>query len=864
MGNSVAPQQTSFNAGELSPLWSARVDMAKYGNGCFRMRNFLPLPQGPARRRSGSRYAVEVKNHAHRSWLMKFVFSKNDSYTLEVGDFYIRFNTGNGQLLLGSTPAAWSAVTAYTVGDLVSRLGVNYYCKVAHTNQQPPNATYWHALTGSIYEIPTPYAIADLTDTDGTFRLDMEQTGDVIFITHGSHAPMKLSRFAATRWTLAPCDIKGGPFVDQKPDQTTTVYASAETGTGITLTASTAIFTAGMVGTLFLLESKRIDGYAVWEVGKVVGVGVERRSDSNVYKSLNGATTGSIKPTHREGAKFDGDAAVQWEYLHSGYGIARITAIGGGGTTATADVVSRLPSQTVGVGNATTRWAPAAWRSDLGYPALVSIFRERLCFNRGQEAWGSVVGDFENFASRDGAETLPDSAFYITIGSSQTNAGVWMAAGDALLIGTRGAEFAVSEVTSTDVFGPGNIKASEVTRYGSRQVKPIRVGGSTLFAQRSGRRVRDLRPSASVIDGYEAVDLMVLSDHILRGQLIQMDFALEPHSIAWGCCQDGSLVGLTFLLEQDVIGWHPHPIGGGGIVESLQVIPAPDGTYDRVWMQVRRTINGQTKRYLEYFEKDWIADEQALSAAVFSDAALTFDGALTGVTATIQGGTTWAAGETGQVDLNFVPVAGDIGDYLILTAPDGAVAKVRVDSATDPANVTFITAIPASLRNVAVTNVRWARDEIAGIPYEGQEVTVLVDGAAHPRRTVVGNKITLQNPASIVQLGLPCNAELITMRIEGGSANGTAQGKMKRVHQSTFRVHETLGGRAGPEGAEDDFEYRSDADPMDAPPPYFTGDYTLPYPEGYTTAARIRVLCDQPLPFTLCGIYPRMVVEDKL
>lgn len=864
MANRFDPAQTSFNAGELSPMWAGRVDMAKYGNGCFKLRNYIPLPEGPVRRRGGTRFGAMTKTETDRSWGMPFIFSEDDSYVLEFGDGYIRFLTGDGQLLLSSTPDAWSNVTAYKVGDLVSRLGVNYYCKVAHTNQQPPNATYWHALTGDIYEIPSPYAIADLTNLDGTFRLDFEQTGDVIFIADGKHLPQKLSRFNSTRWTIADIDIKTGPFETQNPDQSVTVYASGETGT-VTLSASEAIFTADMVGTLFLIESKRIDGYAVWEVAKSITAGNERRSDSNVYKALNTATTGTVKPTHREGAKFDGDTGVQWEYLHSGYGIVRIDSIGGGGTTATVHTVfSRIPTQAIGSGNATTRWARSSWRSDVGYPTLVKIFRERLCFARGQEVWGSVSGDFENFANRDGAETLPDSAFYITIGSGETNSAVWMAASDALLIGTRGAEFAVSEVTTTEVFGPGNIKSTEVTRYGARQVATIKVGGSILFAQRSGRRVRDLHPSQNMLSEYEATSLMMLSGHILAGQLVQFAFAQEPHSIAWGCCNNGAFVGLTYLLEQDVIGWHPHPIGGpGAAVESVVVIPAPDGTHDRVWLQVRRTVNGATRRYWEFIEKDWQADEQTLSAALFSDAGLTFDGSLPGATATITGGTTWAAGETATVNLNFTPVVGDIGDYLILAAANGDEAKIRVDSATDPANVTFITAVPASLQGVAAVSVRWARGVISGLDtHEGAEVTLTVDGAAHPPRTVTGGQITLQAPFSIAQIGFRADAEGETMRVEGGSGTGTAQGKIKRVHQLVMRLHESLGGKIGPAGEEDSFEYRSDGDRMDEPPLVLTGDFKQAYPEGYNADGRIRWLWDQPLPSTVVALFPRMNVED--
>lgn len=865
MAQIVAPQQTSFNAGELSPHWAGRVDMAKYGNGCFRMRNFIPIPQGPARRRPGTRFVNAAKNSSDRSWLAKFVFSEEESYVLEFGNGYIRFYTNNGQLQLGSTPAAWNSGTAYVQGDLVSQGGVNYYAIRSSTNQAPPNATYWHALAGNIYEIWSPYAVGDLTNpVDGTCRLSMDQTGDVIFIACKGYPPKKLSRFDTTRWTITDTSIKNGPFEDVDPDNPITVYASGETGS-ITLTASSPIFTADMNGTFFLIEQKKTDGYKVWEVGKTIAIGDERRSDSNVYKALNGGTTGSVKPTHREGAKFDGDAGVQWEYLHSGYGICRITSVSG--STATADVQDRIPTQAVGSGNATTKWARYAWRvtDSTGFPSVVKIFRERLCFARGQQVWGSVAADFENFASRDGAETLPDSAFSITIASGETNETVWMTAQESLLVGTRGGEFSLSEVTTNDVFGPGNIKASQESGYGSRQVPPVIIGESTLLVQRSGRRMRDMRYSFNV-NGYEANDLMVLSDQIANGQIIQTAFALEPASTMWACCNDGSLIALSYQLEQDVVGWHPHQVGGAtgniGRVESVVSIPSPDGTHDQVWLQVYRVINGMPGRYIEYMERDWRATEQPLEDALFSDSGSTFRGFLPGQTATISGGVTWQSGEQASVSTSFALSPSDVGDYLFIVGADKSEAKVRVDDVGG--SVTFITPIPPSLQNVLSSNVSWARRSISGLGYlEGEEVTITVNGAAHPRRTVVGGQITLQAPASVVQVGLPADAELITMRLEGGYPNGTAQGRTKRIHNVVYRLHESLGGSAGPEGGEDEFLMRSPPDAMDQPPPIFTGDYIQPYNDGYNTDARIRVFCDQPLPFTLVAIYPQLKVDGE-
>lgn len=855
-----SPSQQNFNAGELSPLFAGRMDMAKYGNGCAEMANAIPLPQGPARRRPGTRFTAEVKNSNDRCWLARFVFSEDDAFTLEFGDGYIRFFTDNGQLTAGS-PAAYDNAATYTQGNLVTFGGVTYYSIGTVSGIAPTNATYWYPLTNNLYEIPSPYSAAELTNaSNGTFRLSLAQTGDVIFMSHRNHFPKKLIRYGNTDWRIEEASISNGPFIGVNGDETVTVYSSASSG-NVTLTASSSIFTAEKVGTLFLLESKAIDDVKAWEVAKTITAGLERRSDSNVYVALNAATTGSVKPVHREGAKFDGDNGVQWQYVHSGYGIARITSVSG--TTATATVLSPIPSQAVGSGNATLRWSFAAWDSTLGYPDLVAFFRERLVFARGSQLWFSVAGDLENFASRDGAETLPDSAISLEIASGQINDAVWMSPAEGLLVGTKGAEFSISEVSSSDVFGPGNVQAREETAYGSRQVAPVRVGESLIFVQPTGRRVRDLRYSFNV-NGYEGIDLTIIADHIATGQIVQMAYAQEPHSIVWCACANGDLIALTFMLEQDVIGWHPHPMVGA--VESVVSIPAPDGSYDQVWMIVRRTIDGQTKRYVEYMEKEWVEAEDAIEDAVFSDSCSTFDGAIAGASVVLSGGTTWTDGDTGTATaMTPAPAAGDVGDYLVLTL-GGQEARVEVLGAWSAGSfpVRFVTGIPVALRGVAITDVKWARDVITGLDYlEGEEVTILADGGALPRQTVTGGQVTLDNPYSKVQVGLPADFVIQTMRIEAGATDGTAQGKIKRIHRVVFRLLESLGGKCGIEGREDPLPYRIDTDPANNPPPVFTGDIKMLYPEGYTLDGQVRIVNDQPLPMTLIAIYPQMVTEGS-
>ena len=620
-----SPIQYSFNTGELSPTLEGRTDLNKYSSGCRTLENFIPMVQGPARRRSGTYFVEEIKNSANRSWLLRFEFSESQAYILEFGDQYIRFYTNYGQVQTGSV-TAWLTSTAYAVGDLRSNGGTNYYCKVAHTSgtfSTDLAAGYWHALTGTTYEIPSPYTAADLTNSNNTLKLRTVQSADVIYIVHPSYAPKKLSRYSATRWILEDINFLGGPFEDVDPDEAITVYASAQTGTGITLTASSALFASTDVGSTFLLEQKSVDGITQWEVGKSISSGARRRSDGKTYEALNSATTGTVKPIHSIGAVYDGDSGVQWQFRDPGYGYVKITGFTNS-TTVTVDVVSRLPSGAVGSGNATNRWAFSRWSSVRGWPSQVAFFRERLVFASGQKIDMSVAADYENFADRDeSGQVVADMAIAIEVSSDQVNKIEWLAASDGLLIGTAGGEFVAQEVTTDQPLGPDNVKIVPQSSYGSKSVIPVLVGESVLFVQRSGQKLREL-----VFDfannGYKSSDLTVLSEHITYGGLVDICYQQEPHSIVWCVRSDGELLGFTFNREQDVLGWHRHPLGGDGIVECVETIPSPFGDQDDLWMIVRRTIDGQTKRYIEYLWPDFV-DNNDIEDAFCVDCGLTYD-----------------------------------------------------------------------------------------------------------------------------------------------------------------------------------------------------------------------------------------------
>ena len=47
---------------------------------------------------------------------------------------------------LAPSSGAWSGATAYVAGDVITNDGVDYFCFLGHTNQEPPNATYWRRI----------------------------------------------------------------------------------------------------------------------------------------------------------------------------------------------------------------------------------------------------------------------------------------------------------------------------------------------------------------------------------------------------------------------------------------------------------------------------------------------------------------------------------------------------------------------------------------------------------------------------------------------------------------------------------------------------------------------------------------------
>lgn len=583
-----APIKTNFNGGEWSPLMEGRVDLDKYPTALKISLNGFGLVQGGWIRRPGTYYIGEVKDSSAKTRLVRFEFSVTQAYEIEAGNLYFRFYKDHGQIQTSGV-SAWATATDYAVGDLVTSGGVTYYCILAHTSSDGGTpgvddgagdtepgigtdyATYWYAQTGTIYEIPTPYLTADL------FQIKFTQSADVLYLTHPSYAPRKLSRTGHTSWVLQTIDFLDGPYLSINVEDTT-LTLSGTTGS-VTVTASAVI------------GINEDTGFQTTDVGRLI-------------RWL--------------------DPAANWTWL-------QITA-----RTDTLHVTATIRGDDASAGTGTANWRLGLWSDTTGYPAAVIFHDDRLCFGGGTyrptRFDASKVGDYENFEPTIADGTVADdNALSFSLNANEVNVIRWMNDDQrGLIVGTAGGEWLVRASTAGEALTPTNIDAKRTSRNGSADVQGIGVGDATLYVQRAGRKLREIAYRFEA-DSLVSPDLTVLSEHITRSGLTEITFRQEPQSLVWGVRADGVLVGLTYEREQDVVGWHRHILGGnyaGGdaVVETVSAIPAPSGDRDETWLIVKRTINGGTHRYIEYITP-LFEDGDDPEDAFLVDCGLTYDGA---------------------------------------------------------------------------------------------------------------------------------------------------------------------------------------------------------------------------------------------
>jgi hypothetical protein len=144
---------------------------------------------------------------------------------------------------------------------------------------------------------------------------------------------------------------------------------------------------------------------------------------------------------------------------------------------------------------------------------------------------------------------------------------------------------------------------------------------------------------------------------------------------------------------------------------------------------------------------------------------------------------------------------------------------------------------------------------ISGLSHlEGEEVTILGDGAPFPNQTVSGGGVTISGACAKIHIGLPYETKLLLQKLEFGSVLGTAQAKVQRISQLAIKFYKSMGCFFGTEKKKEVLPFRSMSMKMDNPPDLFTGNRSMTFPVGYGRDIKILIYQNQPLPLTILSI----------
>jgi len=419
--------------------------------------------------------------------------------------------TGTGVGLTASAPA-WVTGNYYTPANSVLQGGVIYNCTQIHTS--------------------------------GTFATDLANglwTAVNIFAASGNQA-------VGTYYQLAY----------NRPTSDSPIALTADiTSAPLLLIGTWEVQTYGTwAGTISLQVS--YDGGSTWQVITTLTSDGDANFDITGQDIAGGlyqlVYTNSGSPTSATPPRADLVADNQFVY-----GLVQITAVADV-YHATCTVITPLFST-----GPTTFWSEGAWSLNRGFPTAIAVFQERVWYGgtmyQPQRVWATQTDDIENFALVDQSQATYGLAFDLNApgrGPIQ-----WLNAQTDLFVGLAGAEWVLTSGQSNAAITPTQIIALEHSANGSAPGLPGEIiGNACFYVQRRGTVFEQMLFSIFT-NKYMSQDMQFLAQHLTSAGVKQFDFQqqFENQSIIWAVCGDGSLISMTYALEQKVFGWSKHSTG---------------------------------------------------------------------------------------------------------------------------------------------------------------------------------------------------------------------------------------------------------------------------------------------------------------
>lgn len=474
-----------------------------------------------------------------------------------------------------------------------------------------------------VMTLTTPYSTGDLQ------LIRTEQSADVVFIACEGHQQRKVERRGTRSWSFVEYKTDNGPF-NFNADTSISITPTAVSG-NTTLTASRPLFKSTHVGALFELTHtgqvgsgnlSAADTYTTTirvtgvDAGRVFAYSITGTWAGTItlQRSFDSATSGFTDVTTHTGnvtTSYDDtlDNSIVWYRLGfkaGAYssGTAAITLnFPGGSSTGVGRVVSFSSSTSVGVevledfGNitATFEWREGAWSTRRGWPTSVALHEGRLWWAGNDRFWGSGSDDYTDFNDSEEGDAVPIDR---SIGSGPIATINWLVSTERLIAGADASVIQAKSSSFDEPLTPTNFNLKAFSTQGTARLSAAKVDNRIIFVQASNRRVYQVLFDINV-QSYVARDLTRLNEEIGLPGFVDVAIQRQPDTSLHLVREDGKVAILLFDQDDGVEAWWLFETDGE--VEAAYVLP---GTLeDSVYYVVKRTINGQTKRYHEKWSR---------------------------------------------------------------------------------------------------------------------------------------------------------------------------------------------------------------------------------------------------------------------
>jgi hypothetical protein len=816
----IIERRISFNGGELSPWTDPRLDLEKYRNSCRTLENFRPNIYGGAFSRPGTLFIAQQDNPAEIARAVPFEFSATTNLVLVFSNELLRiWTTGTTpaipQVTNDTTAGNWTTPTAYTKGQFIRHLGSPvgiYYCEQDHTSGTFATdlaAGRWTLTTD--FKLPTPYASEDLA------ALQFEQLNDLVFISHPSHAPRVLSRLANNQWTLAALDLEYPPLRDENITPTT-ITASAVTGSAVTLTASAATFQLSHIGSRWVILHRRDQPSVELDVDAAVNATSAALFVLGEWSCslVAGDGTGNWDVTAIVERSTD---KVTWETIRTITGSRQDQS--GLITGTEIDPAWLRVKKTIQAGSPPTNgsWKLQAINPDhhgiveiTGYTSA-TVVTARVLFELGgttptkkwQEAawsafrgWPRSVCIHETRLFFGGNEAQPQTIWGSVIddfGNFRTGSDDDL--GLAFTLAGQKAN-AVQWLVSQDalIIGTSGAEGPMGSRESDKALTPTNAKAGR-FTQTGSAHIRAIPVQDAVI-------------FVQRSARKAWEFAFAFESDGYKAndltllaehVTDGGITGISLQKNPESVLW---AVTGDGTLLGL--------SYDRA-----QSVAGWCR---------YVTDGAFESVAV--------------------------VGGEGEEDELWVTVRrtvdGDPVRFLERFQPD------RMRLLKDDDTEHLVSADSAVLYDSTPATTIPGLDHL-----EGEEVTVLADGAPIGLHTVTGGEITLTTPASVVIAGLPFTATLEPTFLETGDPGSLSKVAWKRIHRLHMELWKSVGAEVTADAGQtwERVQFAPQGVSMDTALPLFSG-----YKDAHVTSrserqASVQIRQTQPLPLNVLSLHIR-------